>query len=176
MPIAPRATAIQRSQSRLAERGSPHHRSVAALLALSLAAILALAGCAAAASPSPSGTGYREFRSAAEAYLAMDRARVAAIGEAQLGGARERAVELAAQAVPEYEQQLAGLEAMPPLDCYREAHAATIAAVRATLEQVRGWAAGNLPGAEAEGFYLRYELKPQWKHTLDSEAVGCGEG
>lgn len=142
-------------------------------------AIAAMAtACSGAASPSPtagSAAQYTAFRQASEAYLAMDRAAVAAIGAAQLDGDEAAAVDLAKKAVAEYERQRALLAAMTPAECYRVGHAAALAAVDATLAVVRGWAAGELPSdAEAAGFFQRYELKPQWKHTLDSAEVPCG--
>jgi hypothetical protein len=122
-----------------------------------------------------SATAYATFRDASEAYLEMDRDLVAGIGAAQLGGDPAAAVALAKEAVPLYERRRDALAAVVPLACYRDAHVATLAAVEATLAAVRRWAGGSLPAeAEAEGFYRRYELKPQWKHTLDSAAVPCG--
>lgn len=136
-------------------------------------AVVLLIGMVAGCGPAPRG--YGDFRAASEAYLAMDRARVAAIGQAHLAGEEARAAGLAGEAVPEYERARDRLAAMAPQPCYAEAHAATIAAVDATLASVRAWAAGKLPeDEEADGFYLRYALKPQWKHTLDSAAVSCG--
>lgn len=139
------------------------------LVALVAVLLAALAGCAAAATP------YADFHAAATEYLEMDHTRVAAIGAAQLAGDRETAIRLAGDALAEYERFVSRFKAMTPAECYRAGHAGAVAAAEATLAVVRSWAGGDLPAdADAEGFFRRYELKPQWKHTLDSAEVVCG--